>query len=160
LKGHLVDEDCNMPELIIAPAFFFMVAFIIWTIFSSLHRRHRLRMLVEFNGRLIDRLGSVSDFGEFAKTEAGTKFLNSVMADAPLAQPSERILRAIQMGIVLVLLGLGLLSLGWYFQGNDAQEPFIVTGVIALSIGIGFLLSSAASYRVSASLGLLRTDSK
>jgi hypothetical protein len=149
-----------MPEVIIVPAIFFTMGFIVWTIVSSLQRRHRLRLLVEFNNKLIDRLGSVSDFGQFANSEAGSKFLNSVMADAPLTRPGERILRAIQSGIVLMVLGLGLLSLGWYFQASDAQDPFVITGVVALSIGIGFVLSSAASYRVSTSLGLLRTDSK
>src|SRR5687767_10868436 len=115
----------HMSELIIVPAFFFMVGFIVWTIVSSVQRRQRMRLLVEFNNRLIDRLGSVSDFGEFAKTEAGAKFLDSVMADAPLLRPGERILRAIQIGIVLVVVALGLLSLGWYFQGDDNQEPFV-----------------------------------
>jgi hypothetical protein len=149
-----------MPELIIVPALFFTIGFIVWTIVSSVQHRHRLRMLVEFNNKLIDRLGSVNDFAEFAKTDTGTRFLNSVMAEAPMMRPGERILRAVQIGIVLVVLALGLLSLGWYFQGNAAQEPFIVTGVLALSIGIGFLLSSAASHRVSTSLGLLRNDGK
>jgi len=153
-----------MPELIIPPAFFFMVGFIVWTAVNASHRRQRLRMMMDLNSRLIDRLGSVADFGEFAKSEAGTKLFNSVMADAPLIRPGERILRAIQGGIVQIVLGVGLLSLSWYFQGEpDARDAFMGVGVIVLSLGIGFLLSSAASYRVSASLGLLpatQTDSK
>jgi hypothetical protein len=142
------------PELIIPPAFFFMVGFIVWITVTYVQRRNRLRALIEFNNRLIDRIGSVSDFSEFANSDAGGKFLNSVMADAPLVRPGERILRAIQIGIVLVVLSLGLLSLGWYFQ-NEAHDGFVVIGVLALSLGVGFLLSSLASYRVSASLGLL-----
>lgn len=153
-----------MPEIIILPAFFFMVGFIVWTTVSAVQRRQRMRMLMDFNSRLIDRLGSVNDFGEFAKTEAGSKFLSSVMADAPLIRPGERILRAIQSGIVLIALGVGLLALSWYFPtAADAHDTSLAVGVIVLSLGIGFLLSSAASYRVSASLGLLgasQLDSK
>jgi hypothetical protein len=141
-------------EMIVAPSFFFMVGFIIWTSTTAWQRRQRLRLLMDFNTRLIDRLGSVSDFGEFAASEAGTKFLGSVMAEAPPLRPGERILRAIQVGIVSIALGFGLLSLGWYFQA-ESNDAFIVVGVIALSLGIGFLLSSLASYRISASLGLL-----
>jgi hypothetical protein len=59
-------------------------------------------------------------------------------------------LRATQTGIVLIALGLGLLSLAWYFDTD-----FAVVGVIALSLGTGFLLASVASYRISSSLGLL-----
>ena len=154
-----------MPEIIILPAFFFMVGFIVWTTVNAVQRRQRMRMLMDFNSRLIDRLGSVNDFGEFAKTEAGSKFLNSVMTDAPLIRsPGERILRAIQSGIVLIALGVGLLALSWYFPTTaDAHYAALTVGVIVLSLGIGFLLSSAASYRVSASLGLLpamQLDSK
>lgn len=91
-----------------------MVGFIVWTTVTAWQRRQRLRLLMDFNTRLIDRLGSVSDFGNFASTEAGAKFLNSVTAEAPpLVRPGERILRAIQLGIVLITLALGLLSLGW-----------------------------------------------
>ena len=57
------------PEVIILPAFFLMVAFVVWTAVTAWQRRQRLRLLMEFNNRLIDRLDSVKDFIELAKVD-------------------------------------------------------------------------------------------
>jgi hypothetical protein len=136
------------PELIIIPAGFLMVAFVVWITLTTWQRRQRLRLMTDFNHRLIDRLGSVKDFSEFASTEGGIQFLNTVLADAPALGPRERILRATEVGIVAVALALGFLFLGWYFA-QESREVFVVLGVIALSLGLGSLASSFASYRLT-----------
>ena len=56
-------------EVIILPAFFLMVAFVVWTAVTAWQRRQRLRLLMEFNNRFIDRLDSVKDFIELAKVD-------------------------------------------------------------------------------------------
>ena len=139
------------PEVIVGPAFFLMVAFVVWTAVTAWQRRQRLRLLMEFNNRLIDRLDSVKDFIELAKVDGGLQFLNAVAADAPVTGPRDRILRATEMGIVLVAFGIGLLFLGWYL-GLEGRDAFTAVGVIALSLGIGFLCSSVVSFRITSSL--------
>lgn len=136
------------PELIILPAALFMVAFVVSTTVTAWQRRQRLRLLTDFNNRLIDRLGSVKDFTEFASTEGGIQFLNAVFADTQTLGPRERILRATDIGIVAVALGLGSLFLSWYFE-EDSRRAFVVLGVIALSLGVGSLVSSFVSYRLT-----------
>ena len=136
------------PEFIIIPSALLMVAFVIWTTVTAWQRRQRLRLLTDFNNRLIDRLGSVKDFSEFASTEGGIQFLNAVLADAPSLGPRERILRATDIGIVAVALGLGFLFLGWYFE-QESRRAFVVLGVIAMSLGLGSLASSFVSYRLT-----------
>lgn len=136
------------PELIIIPAAFLMVAFVVWTAVTTWQRRQRLRLLTDFNNRLIDRLGSVKDFSEFASTEAGIQFLNTALADVPALGPRDRILRATEFGIVAVGLALGFLFLGWYFE-QESRKAFVVLGVMALSLGLGSLASSFASYRLT-----------
>ena len=150
-----------MPEIVILPAFFLLIGFVVWITITSWQRRQRIRMVMDFNTRLVDRLGSVNDFSEFAKTAAGTDFLNTMLVEAPGTRPGERILRSVHIGIVLIALGLGLLVLAWYFQSasRDTQDDCVAIGVVALSLGIGFLLASAASYRISASMGLLAPQS-
>jgi hypothetical protein len=77
-----------------------------------------------------------------------------MMVETPTAvRPGERILRSIQSGIVLFTLGAGLMSLG-YLQPSS-REDFIIVGVVMLSLGIGFMLASLASYRVSLAMGLM-----
>jgi hypothetical protein len=150
--GH--SESVHMPETIIFPAFFLMISFIVWISVTSWQRRQRLRLLMDFNTRLIERFGSINDFSEFAKTAAGADFLNSMMADAPANRPGERILRSVQTGIVLIALGTGLLLLAWYFE-DGSRDDLLGVGVVVLSLGVGFLLASAASYRISRTMGLL-----
>ena len=54
----------------------------------------------------------------------------------------------------MTLLGLGFMSLKQVVRGLD-KEPPVVIGILVLSLGIGFLASSAISYRLSRNWGLL-----
>lgn len=140
------------PPLVILPAFFVLVAFVLWLSITAAQRNRRLRLLTEFHSRLIDRLGSVKDFAEFAATDAGRRILNTLAADDLATAPRDRILRATEMGIVLVSLGIGLLYLGQHFT-FDGREAFTAVGVVGVSLGVGFLVSALASFRLAGSLG-------
>jgi hypothetical protein len=148
----------NHPEIIIVPSLFFMIGYIVWVLANAWHRGRRLKMVTDFNGKLLDRLGSVKDFSEFLQTEAGGRFMQDLGSEPQLASgPQERILRATQLGTVLVCLGLGLLLLSFLSPLSlaSAQPQFNAIGTIALSLGIGFILSAVASYRLATALGLL-----
>jgi hypothetical protein len=53
---------------------------------------------------------------------------------------------------VLLMLGLGLLVLGWTYGEFDI---FVVLGTVGFVLGLGFLISSAVSYRLSRTWGVL-----
>jgi len=142
------------PSIIIAPAFFTMVAFIFCVVVNAWHRNQHVRYTAEFNGKLIERLGSVKDFSEFLQTEGGAGLLNSFTIERASTSVHERILRASAIGVVLIALGLGLLFLGWYFTFID-HDTFTVIGVIALSLGFGCIVSSGVSYRLARAFGVL-----
>ena len=61
---------------------------------------------------------------------------------------------SMQIGIVMLLTGIGLLYVSSTFIDEPA-EFFIVIGVVALALGGGFLVSAAAAYVLSRKLGLL-----
>lgn len=150
-----------MPEVIIVPFIFSTLGFVFWVAVNGWLRRQQARMLTDFNTRLLERIGSVKDFNEFLQTEGGAKFMDRLTAagDTP---PDVRmtILRAVQTGLVLLTLGGGLLLLAWLLRDRfpyGDSEVFTITGVIGLSLGIGFLLSGGASYRLAGGL-LRRTD--
>ncbi|HUR34446.1 MAG TPA: hypothetical protein VM032_11675 [Vicinamibacterales bacterium] len=150
----------NRPEIIIVPSLFFMIGYICWLVVTFAQRRQQLKLLTEFNGKLLDRLGSVNDFSQFLQTEAGSRFMRDLAAEPinPASRPQERILRAAQVGVVLVCLGLGLLLVGFFAVPGQSEEGLTTIGVIALSVGVGFVISAAASYRLSMMLGLLRRN--
>lgn len=143
------------PEIIIVPAFFATIAYVAWVWLSTSQRKQRVKLLTEFHTRLLDKLGSVKDFGEFMQTDAGSKLMADLASEPVSAGPHDRIMRAAQIGIVLVCLGGGLLMLSFFSPLAASQEGFTAIGAIALSLGIGFVLSAVASYRLAGMLGLL-----
>lgn len=149
-----------MPELVIIPAFFASVAYIVWVLANTIQRTRRMRMIADFNKGLLDRFGSAKDFGEFVQTEAGARFMHDLAAEPIGLGPHERILRAAQFAAVLTCLGLGLLLFVFSSPEFPDRPRAMLTGlgVIGAALGIGFAVSALASYRLSALLGLFHSD--
>jgi hypothetical protein len=143
-----------MPEVIIVPALFATVAFVVWTVATTWQRTRHLREMTAFHARIIDRMGSIKDFNDFLQTPGGLQFMNAITADKGPTGPRERILRAVQTGIVLSSVGLGCLLLSDSFQ-YEAADLFRVAGFILVSLGVGFLIAAVAAYGLSRHLGLL-----
>jgi len=141
-------------EIIIVPFIFSTFGFIVWVLVNGWQRRLQVRLLTDFNSRLLERIGSVKDFSEFLQTDGGAKFMDRVTAGGTPPDLRMAILRAVQTGIVLATLGIGLLVLAWKFTTSfpGDSQVFTVVGVIALSLGVGFLLSGGASYRLATGL--------
>jgi hypothetical protein len=59
----------------------------------------------------------------------------------------------LQIGVVLVLLGAGLLSLR--HAGPDMGVPMLVLGTVVLMPGIGFILSAGITWVLAGRLGLI-----
>jgi hypothetical protein len=124
------------------------------------HRRwSRLsRIQTEVHNKLLDRFSSNEDLLAYIQTPAGKRFLESApipLGEAPreLAAPVNRILWAVQVGVVIAAGGVGLLLISWNVD-KDVAQPMFALGVLAMSIGIGFVASGAISYLVSRRLGL------
>jgi hypothetical protein len=143
-----------MPEIIIVPFMFSTIGFVVWVAINGWHRRQQVRLLMDFNTRLLERIGSVKDFSEFLQTDSGAKFMDRITAGGTPPDIRLMILRAVQTGLVLLALGSGLLSLSWMLRSRFPydSEIFTIVGVIALSLGVGFLLSGGASYRLASGM--------
>src|SRR5437867_13065808 len=141
-------------EISIVPFIFSTIGFVVWVAFNAWQRRQQVKLLTDFNSRLLERIGSVKDFSEFLQTDGGAKFMDRVTAGGTPPDLRMAILRAVQTGIVLATLGIGLLVLAWKFTTSfpGDSQVFTVVGVIALSLGVGFLLSGGASYRLATGL--------
>ena|SRR5207247_231441 len=145
--------------IVVVPFVFSTFAFITWVLVNGWQRRQRLKLTTDFNAKLLDRIGSVKDFSDFLQTEGGARFMDNLTVERSSPRPLDGILRAGQIGVVLMTLGIGLLGLRWYFgarypAGSDF-EVATVLGTVTLSLGLGFLISAVASFRVGRSLGLL-----
>ena len=141
-----------MPEeVIIFPMLFSLFGFVVWTIFSTIARFKTAKLQAGLQTKLLEKFGSGQELLAYVQSDAGKRFLESFAMEQ--RTPYGRILGAVQAGVILMLLGIALLFLRGRVAGAD--EGFIISGTIALSLGFGFALSAALSYFLSKSFGLL-----
>ena len=142
-------------EIIIVPAAFFMTGFIVYTIAETFRRRSQARMVTEFHTRLLDRIGSAKEFGEFFASDAGKRFMDS-LSTTETGSPQMRILRSVQLGLVLLALGIGLFVLADQRTFSlEAADGLVVTATVTTAIGAGLVLSTLMTYLLSWRMGLL-----
>ena len=139
-----------------------MLGTLVWIIRTRLEQRRWSRLSkiqAEVHSKLIDRFSSNDELLTYVQTPSGRRFLESgpspLQEAAPaVAAPLSRILWSMQLGVVLLVAGLGLL----FLSGRslfEIQEIFYVAGCMAAAVGAGFLVSAVAAYVLSRRLGLL-----
>jgi hypothetical protein len=148
------------PEIIIVPAAFFMVGFIVYVIVDGFRRRSQAKMVAEFHTRLLDRIGSAKEFGDFFASDAGKRFMDSLSASES-GSPQIRILRSIQTGLVMLALGVGLFILTDQRTFSlEAMDGLVVTATVTAAVGAGLIVSTVMTYLLSWQMGLLNRGAK
>ena len=143
-------------------AFAIALIAILWLarVFVENRRWNRIfKMQSDVHGRLIEKFTNNQELAAYMQTEAGRKFLEAAPIPVAFEQnqrvPSAvaRVLTPLQTGIVMVLLGIGLLSL--QHAGPDMQMPMRILGTVVLMPGIGFIISAGVSWLLALKLGLM-----
>jgi hypothetical protein len=140
--------------LVASVGFFSLVAWIVYVIVDGRRRREQLKVTSEFNAKVLEKMGSTADFAAFFETEGGRRFMKSLTIEGPSAKT--RILASTQTGIVCTAIGLATLILGGIFY--YLRDGLWVIGGVVTACGIGFIVSTVASYRLSKALGLFEGD--
>ncbi|HJQ38818.1 MAG TPA: hypothetical protein VKB93_16910 [Thermoanaerobaculia bacterium] len=109
-------------------------------------RQRQAEVHAEVQSKLIERFGSAPEMISFLQSTAGREFVAGVQRPV-INQTRERILGGFTRSIVLTALGLGFLFLT--FREDDA---FVIPGTIVLSLGLGYLVATLVSWRLSARL--------
>lgn len=129
--------------ILVPIALFAMILVIVWL--GTRRRQAEIRARAEFHKQLLDKFGSGREFSEFLESKGSQRFLNELWSQG--AGQTNRVLRAMQNGIVLTMLGLGFLAL------SHMRRGFVTPGVLVLALGIGFLLSAVIAHQLSKKLG-------
>ncbi|HEY6212035.1 MAG TPA: hypothetical protein VIW45_07105, partial [Vicinamibacterales bacterium] len=113
----------------------------------------------EAHNKLFDRLTSNEDLMVYLQSPAGQRYLQfaPAMADASpraVSAPIGRILWSAQTGIVVALGGVGLAATRSFVM-DELSQPLMVVALVAIAIGVGFIISAMVSYGLSRHLGLL-----
>jgi hypothetical protein len=145
--------------------FAFVTGTIIWLVKMLVDHRRWLRqskVQTDVHTKLMDRFTSNDDLLAYIQSPSGKRFLESapISLDAEaqpriMSAPFGRIFWSIQAGAVLLLTGFGLQFVGQRQQWEEIGQPLSSMGILVVAIGLGFLISAAASYFLSRRLGLL-----
>ena len=135
-----------------------------WLVRTLIEHRRWSRMSkvqAEVHNKLMDRFTANEDLLAYIQTPAGKRFLESApiaLDGAPRAvsAPVGRIMWSVQVGLVLAAAGFGLQYVSHSIE-KTVSQPLFAMGVLAISIGIGFVVSAIVSYVLSRRLGLWET---
>ena len=139
----------------------FLVA-LVWLIRQFLENRRWGRIFKlqsDVHGRLIDKFGSNQELAGYMETEAGKRFLEAAPIpvnfdqDQRIPNAIARVLTPLQIGVVLVLLGIG------FFLLRNVQVrmhvPMLIFGTVALMPGLGFIISAGITWVLAGRLGMI-----
>ena len=138
-----------------------------WLARAAIEHRRWLRatkIQTDAHTKIVDRLSSNEDLLAYMQSPTGQRFLSASLgmpASAEMTPPQivgapfNRILWSVQAGIVVAAAGLGL----WIAKTGvieEAAQPMLVVSILAMALGIGFVVSAFASYALSRQLGLVQ----
>jgi hypothetical protein len=158
-RGPFDDFLSNLVPLL---AFACGVGALLWLVRAFIENRRWARIFKlqsDVHGRLIDKFTTNQELALYMDTEAGKRFLEAAPIPVNI-EPSQRVPNAVarvltplQIGIVLVLLGTGMLLLR--HAGPDMDTPMLTLGTVILMPGIGFIISAGITWALAARLGLM-----
>jgi hypothetical protein len=138
------------------------IGLLVWLIRTLVDYRRWSRLAkvqTEVHTKLVDRFTANDELLAYIQSPAGSRFLQSApihLDGAPrtIGAPVSRILWSLQGGVVLLAAGIGLnfVSAG---ATEDAAQPLAALGVLAIALGLGFIVSAAISFLLSRRLGLI-----
>jgi uncharacterized membrane protein len=121
------------------------------------------KMNSEVHNKILDRFGSNEELLAYIDSPPGRRFLEAT----PIAQtaaparsvgaPFGRILLSVQVGIILLALGVGFLVISG--RAIEEVQPVLTSlAVLGFCLGVGAIASAGASYALSRKLGLLQDE--
>jgi hypothetical protein len=151
----------TMEAFSIFAVFAIIASAVIWLVKTVIEQRRwnrQSKVQTEIHTKLFDRMSSNEDLLAYIQTPAGRRFLEAgplmPTQAKPVGAPFSRILWSVQAGIVIVAAALGVLFVSGRVIEEVAQ-PLFAIATIGISLGIGFVVSSAVAYVVSRNMGLI-----
>jgi hypothetical protein len=166
LRPGRTDTERIIEPISAAGAFICILGALLWLINQFIENRRWSRIFKlqsEVHARLIDKFGSTQELAAYMETEAGRRFLEAAPIPVGFEQDQRmpnavaRVLMPLQIGIVLVLLGAGLLFLR--NANPNLDVPMLVLGTVVLMPGLGFIISAGITWLLAGRLGLIPDNS-
>ncbi|PYU67037.1 MAG: hypothetical protein DMG52_34925 [Acidobacteria bacterium] len=126
------------------------IAWAFWSLAYNFRRGWVAKKQAEVQLRLLERLGTGAEVLAYLQSPQGQPLLDAIGVER--GSVLARIMGSVQAGLILVLLGSSLLLLRLFVADGGS---LLLIGVPTIAVGLGFLGSSAFSFRLSRSLGLI-----
>jgi hypothetical protein len=154
----------DMPPVLALACFLGALIWLIRALMENRRWNRIFKLQSEVHSRLIDKFSSSQELAAYMETEAGKRFLEAAPFPVGFEQEKRvpnalaRVLTPLQIGIVLVLFGVGCYLLR--FVSTDMNIPMLVFGTLALMPGLGFIISAGVTWVLAGRLGLMPKNSK
>jgi hypothetical protein len=144
--------------------FAMVVSFMVWVIRSVISYRswkNVVKIQTEAHTKIFDRLTSNEELLAYIQSPAGQRFLTSTstavdLSPRSIGAPVGRILWSVQVGVVIAIAGVGVFAAATMVI--DEIRPILhVISILAIAVGLGFVVSALVAYLLSQRLGLLET---
>ncbi len=139
-----------------------MLSALLWLTHVLLENRRWNRIFklqTDVHSKLLERMGTSQEVLTYMNTDAGKRFLEAAPIavgldrQTPVPSPVARVLTPLQIGIVMTLLGLGLLSLR--NSVHEGGTALLLFGTIVLMPGVGLIISAGITWALARHLGLM-----
>jgi hypothetical protein len=151
-------QDRTSDSVIFFAVVLTLVLVLAWLMRAAVEQRRSIqasKVRMDAQMKILEKFASNEDLLKFVQTPAGQRFLENASMPAPaktVAAPIAQILQSTQFGCVLLIGGVGL---NYPIRGFLYSRLLSGVGIVAIALGIGFLVSALTSYIVSRKLGLL-----
>jgi hypothetical protein len=139
------------------------IIFLVRTVVEHWRWQRALKAQSDLNSKLIDRFASNQELLVYLQSPQGKQLTEAPVLPQRAARimdaPLHRIFWSLQAGAVLACGGFGLLIASSRLHGDllpEAGSVLFAFGLVVLTVGAGFLVSSAISYFLSQRLGLVK----
>lgn len=142
-----------MEDLAAIVGVFAVIMFVVWTVLHSILRWREISRETQIMSHLVAQVRGGQEVAEFLESASVRSMFDRMIDRKTLVL--QRVLRALQAGIVLVFLGVAILVIRGQLTGDD-ELAALVFGTLSLTLGLAFLLAGAMSYALSLRWGLLK----
>jgi hypothetical protein len=131
----------------VLPAMFVFWGWVVWIILEW----RKLRAKSVLQSKMVDKFPTAQEFNDFLQSGGGNKFLSFLKFNG--LAPREKILSSLSKGIILTMFGISLIILGQIF--TKEMKYFLAFGIVIAALGVGFLISTFISYKLSKKWGII-----
>jgi hypothetical protein len=125
--------------------------------------RRQIQIQTDVHTKLLDRITNNQELLAYIETSAGRRFLDAPVpmvttsGGAGTVAPLARILWSVQIGAVVVFAGVGFWIARTSVDDVDLASVFQVMGLLAIAVGVGFVVSAVLAWVLSQRMGLIST---